>query len=65
MVVAKADAKLCRYHDPALREATIARNRIALRRYWERWRAERDVGPTRARERSEQTLRAIPRPAAH
>ena len=38
MAVAKAGAKLCPYHDPILRVATIERNRVALHRYWARWR---------------------------
>ena len=52
MTVAGPGRKLCRYHDPELRTVTIARNTMALRRYWERQRAAKALreaeapGPT-------------------
>ena len=41
MLVAGPGRRLCRYHDPELRTATIERNRAALRQYWQRHRAAR------------------------
>jgi hypothetical protein len=52
MTVAGPGETLCRYHHPKLRAATIARNTMALRRYWERQRAAKALreaeapGPT-------------------
>jgi hypothetical protein len=46
LTVAGPDRKLCRYHDPALKAATIERNRTALRRYWERYRAAKALPET-------------------
>ena len=52
MDVAGPGETLCRYHHPKLRAATIARNTMALRRYWERQRAAKALreaeapGPT-------------------
>jgi mannosyltransferase OCH1-like enzyme len=35
--------RFCEYHHPDLRQATIERNRIALKAYWRNWRIARGL----------------------
>ena len=41
-------SKRCKYHHPALRDASIERNRIATRRYWAAYRAAKAASASEA-----------------